>query len=236
MERYSFACCIACKQIELCEGLSPSAAFFLQSFSVMDPFDCRNTEGKSWEQMITFPHYFLFPELCWFHCIADFSLLCSPASPGKKRPKFRAQMRVAAFHWCNSSLGTGKIRKCKCMDLSRKEEPLDLIAACVVFELGLSWIVDSGKGALPGTRLSQSNSVQEKDECPGPITYLSSCLSLLSTSAKKRGLTGRRTHTNGVEMVFRRGRQRLTAPLHLQYITLGRPNIHMLPQRWRQIN
>ena len=44
LERYSFACCIACKQIELCKGLSPFAAFFLQSFLVMDPFDCKNME------------------------------------------------------------------------------------------------------------------------------------------------------------------------------------------------
>ena len=140
-------------------------------------------------------------------------------------------MRVAAFHWYNSSLGTGKVRQCKCMDLSQKEEPLDLIAASVVCKLGLSWIVDSGKGALPGTRLSQSDSGQEKDECSGHVTYLPSCLSLLSTSAQKRVCTRRRTHTNGVEMVFRCGRQRLTAPLHLQYIALGRPNMHMLPQR-----
>lgn len=144
LERYSFACCIACKQIELCEGLSPFAAFFLQSFSVMDPFDCKTMRRESWEQMSNFPHYSLFPELCWFHCIADFSLLCSPASPGKKRPKFRAQMRVAAFHWYNSSLGTGKIRKWKCTDLSQKEEPLDLMAASVVSKLGLSWIVERG--------------------------------------------------------------------------------------------
>lgn len=116
------------------------------------------------------------------------------------------------------------------MDLSQQEEPLDLIAACVVSKLGLRWLVESGKGALPGTRLCQSNSVQEKYECPGPITYLLSCLSLLSTSANKRGCTGRRTHTNGVEMVFRHGRQRLTAPLHLQCIALRRPNMHTLPQ------
>lgn len=88
----------------------------------MDRFDCKSMGRKSWEQMSNFPHYSLFPELCWFPCIADFSLLCSPASPGKKRPKFRAQMRVAAFHQYNSSLGTGKIRKWKCTDLSQKEE------------------------------------------------------------------------------------------------------------------
>lgn len=234
LERYSFACCIACKQIELCEGLSPFAAFFLQPFSVMDPFDCKNMERKSWERIINFPHYSLFPELCWFHCIADFSFLCSPASPGKKRPpKVRAQVSVAAFHWYNSSLGIGKIRNCKAF---QKEERLDLIATSVVSKLGLSWIVDSGKGALPGTRPSQSISVQEKDECPGPITYLSFCLSLLSTSSKKRGCTGGRTRTNGVEVVFRHGRQSLTAHLHLQDVALGRPYMHMLPQRWRQMN
>lgn len=128
-------------------------------------------------------------------------------------------MRAAAFHWYNSSLGTGKIRNCKEF---QKKERLDLIAASVVSKLGLSWIVDSGKGALPGTRLSQSISVQEKDECPGPITYLSFLLSLLSTSSKKRGCTGGRTHTDGVEVVFRHGRQSLTAHLHLHlHLRLG---------------
>lgn len=47
LKRYDFACCIACKQIELCEGLSLFAAFFLQSLLIMDPFDCKNMERKS---------------------------------------------------------------------------------------------------------------------------------------------------------------------------------------------
>jgi len=65
------------------------------------------------------------------------------------------------------------------VDFSQEEEPLDLIAASVISKLGLSWIVESGKGALPGTRLSQSNPMQEKNERPGPVVYLPCCLSFL---------------------------------------------------------
>lgn len=63
LKRYDFACCIACKQIELCEGLSLFAAFFLQSLLIMDPFDCKNMERKSWKQTINFPYCFSFSEL-----------------------------------------------------------------------------------------------------------------------------------------------------------------------------
>lgn len=73
--------------------------------------------------------------------------------------------------------------------------------------------------------------MQETNEHPSPTAYLSSWLSLLSTPAEKRGCTGCRKHPSGVEMVFRLGRQRLTAP---QHITLGGPSMHTLPQRWIQ--
>lgn len=44
LKGYSFACCIACKQIDLCKGLSLLVAFFLQSFLIMNPFACKNME------------------------------------------------------------------------------------------------------------------------------------------------------------------------------------------------
>lgn len=70
LERYSFACCIACKQIELCEGLSPFATFFLQSFSLMDPFDCKNMERAENKWLIfhitLYFQSFLIPLHYWF--------------------------------------------------------------------------------------------------------------------------------------------------------------------------
>lgn len=63
LKRYSFACCVACKQIELREGLSLFAAFLLQSFLIMDPLTAKIWKKKSRKQMIHFPYYILFPEL-----------------------------------------------------------------------------------------------------------------------------------------------------------------------------
>lgn len=61
-----------------------------------------------------------------------------------------------------------------------------------------------------------------------PPTWLF-CLSSISSSAKKRGLAGHQAHASEVEILFRLGKQRLAALLHLHYITLGKPNMHILP-------
>lgn len=60
LEKNNFACYIAHKQIELYEGSSPLAAFFLLSFLVMDPSDCKYMEWKSWGKECLIFHITLY--------------------------------------------------------------------------------------------------------------------------------------------------------------------------------
>lgn len=88
LKSYSFACCIACKQIELCEGLSLFAAFLLQSFLIMDPLTGKIWKERAENKLFIFPITFYFQSFTDSFAFSDFCLLCSPTSPRKnKNPK-----------------------------------------------------------------------------------------------------------------------------------------------------
>lgn len=88
LKRYSFPCCIACKQTVLCEGLSVFAAFFLQFFLIMDPLTAKIWKERAENKWLIFPITFYFQSFTDSAAFSDFCLLQSPASPRKnKNPK-----------------------------------------------------------------------------------------------------------------------------------------------------
>lgn len=109
LKRYSFACCIACKQIELCEGLSLFAAFFLQSFLIMDLFNCKYME-RAENQLLFFPITFYFQRFTDSVVFSDFVSFVPLLPKEKQKSKIRSHIRVAVFPVYGSIFQIGKMR------------------------------------------------------------------------------------------------------------------------------